>query len=111
MTDSWQKIDVNNRGSLTAVSSVDGQTIVRLVADPVTGRLLVDSSGGGTGFQQPTGAVNGSNQTFVFATAPNVVSVDGVPKQKTQSDSTANWTGTTTIVLAVAPTFDIFSPC
>lgn len=56
----------------------------------------------------PTGTVNGSNQTFVFSTAPSTIVVDGVPKRKTQSDGTANWTGTTTVVLAVAPNFDVY---
>ncbi len=69
-------------------------------------------SGGTTssGFQQPTsGTVDGSNAVFVWATAPNVISVDGVPKQKVSSDTTVNWTGTTTTTLSVAPTFDVFA--
>lgn len=56
-----------------------------------------------------TGTVNGVNQTFVFATAPNALSVDNVPRQKTSSDGTVNWTGTTTVVLTVAPNFDLFA--
>lgn len=109
MADQWAEIDVNSRQSLIATSSSDNKTIVRLWADPITHRLLVDSSGGNTtGYQQPTGTVNGSNQIFVFTTAPDAVSVDGVTKQKTSSDGTSNWTGTTTITLTVAPNFDIF---
>lgn len=42
-------IDQNNRNTLTAISSADNSTIVRLYADPTTHRLLVDSTGGGTG--------------------------------------------------------------
>lgn len=55
-----------------------------------------------------TGTVNSSNTAFTFASAPNVIVVDDVPKQKTSSDGTVNWTGTTSIVLTVAPTFDVF---
>lgn len=71
MSDSSQAIDVNDRGSLTAVSSVDNTTIVRLVADPITGRLLTQSSGGGgTGtIYNVTGALDGSNVTFTIAVA------------------------------------------
>lgn len=68
------------------------------------------SGSSSTGFQQPTsGALNQS--TFVWATAPNVIVVDGVPRQKVQTDGTINWTGTTTTVLAQWPSFDIFSTC
>lgn len=64
------------------------------------------------GYQAPTGIVNGVNQTFIFTVAPNVISVDGgSPIRKTQSDGTVNWTGTTTIVLTIAPNFDIFGIC
>ncbi len=65
--------------------------------------------GGSTGFQQPTGTVNGTNTVFVFTTAPKVISVDqGRVMQKVSSDGTVNWTGTTTVTLTIAPTFDIF---
>ncbi len=67
------------------------------------------STSAGAGYQQPTsGAIDGSNLIFAFATAPNAIVVDGVSMQKTAGDSTSNWTGTTTITLAVAPTFDIY---
>jgi hypothetical protein len=64
---------------------------------------------GGTGYQAATGTVDGSNTIFTFTSAPSALSVDGIIKQKTASDGTANWTGTTTITLAVAPNFDIFA--
>lgn len=67
--------------------------------------------GGGrtTGFQAPTGTINGINQIFTFTAAPNAICVDnGRAMQKVSSDGTVNWTGATTIVIAVAPTFDIF---
>jgi hypothetical protein len=90
-------------------SNTDASVVLPFTIDSVTGRLLVDSNGGASvGFQTPTGTVNGSNTVFVFAAAPNVISIDGVTKQKVSSDTTINWTGTTTITLAIAPNFDIF---
>lgn len=64
--------------------------------------------GGGSGFQAPlTGALTGTN---TWATAPNVIAVDqGRIMQKVSTDGTINWTGTTTTVLSVAPTFDIYA--
>ena len=70
MSDSWQAIDKNERGSLTAVSSVDGVTIVRLVADPVTGRLLVDLSGGGSNTFVYNEVASGSGTSFTIAHTP-----------------------------------------
>lgn len=40
-------LDENSRPTLTAVSNVDGTTIVNLYADPVTHRLLTDNTTGG----------------------------------------------------------------
>ncbi len=67
--------------------------------------------GGGSGFQQPTsGSINGINKVFDFATAPNALCIDdGRIIQQVASDGTVNWTGTTTITLAIAPIFDIFA--
>lgn len=51
------KIDDNNEHSLIAVSSVDLETPIRLVADPVTRRLLVQTftfSGSGAPTSTPT---------------------------------------------------------
>ena len=100
--------DSNHVPVLAAVSSSDGQSVVLLWADPVTHRLLVTSTGGsGSGYQVPlTGGLTGTN---TWTTAPNVIVVDGVPKQQTSTDGTVNWTGTTTTVLTVIPTFDIYS--
>lgn len=72
---------------------------------------IISSTGGGSsGFQQPTsGVVNGVNDTFTWAIAPNSIVIDGVPRQKVQSDGTVNWTGTTTTVLTVVPAFDLFA--
>lgn len=65
-------------------------------------------SGSSTGYQVPiSGSLNQS--TFTWNKAPNVIVVDNVPRQKTQTDGTINWTGTTTTVLTIYPSFDIFS--
>lgn len=70
-------------------------------------------SGAGGGYQVPlSGVVDGVNKTFVWSTAPSAICVDqGRVMQKTNSspDLTANWSGTTTTILAIAPTFDIYS--
>ncbi len=101
--------DGNSVPALLATSSADGVSLVDVWADPTTHRLLCTFPGGAAGYQQPTsGSVNGTNTTFVWATAPNVISVDGVSKQKVSSDGTVNWTGTTTTVLTIAPNYDIF---
>jgi hypothetical protein len=62
-------------------------------------------------FQIPTGTVDGSNKVFIFATAPNAITVDGAVLQKTEQGSlaTQNWTGTTTVTLLVAPTQSCFA--
>lgn len=77
---------------------------------------VVTSSGGGpggSGFQLPlTGAVNGVNKVFTWTTAPSALLVDDTTIQKSNNgtspvDTTANWTGTTTTTLLVAPNFSI----
>lgn len=67
------------------------------------------SGGSGTGFQIPTGTVNGVNTVFTFVVPPNVISIDqGRIMQQISSDGTTNWTGSTTITLTIAPNNDIF---
>lgn len=84
-----------------------GQTLARNSNGTWT---LTTSGGSGSGFQAPTGTVDGSNKIFVFATAPNAICVDGGrAMQKVSSDGTVNWTGTTTVTLSVAPDFDVFA--
>lgn len=64
---------------------------------------------GGTGYQPPlSGGLTGTN---TWSSAPNVLVIDGVPRQKIQTDGTVNWTGTTTTVLTGSPlpTYDIFA--
>ena len=71
--------------------------------------LLTPLASGGASIQVPTGTVDGSNSTFTFTSAPTLICVDqGRFMQQTSSDGTVNWTGTTVVVLTVAPTFDVF---
>lgn len=66
------------------------------------------SSSSGGGYIEATGTVDGSNLDFTFASEPAIIVVDGVPRRKTQSDGTSNWTGTTSVTLLVAPNFDVY---
>ncbi len=75
----------------------------------VTATSSGGGSSGGSGYQAPlSGGLTGTN---TWTTAPNVLVIDGVPRQKVQTDGTIMWTGSTTTVLTNAPlpTFDIFS--
>lgn len=88
--------------------------IVGAVVDQVlawNGTYWYPKTSSSSGFKLPTsGMANGSNQIFVWATAPNVIVVDqGRTIQKVSSDGTVNWTGTTTTVLSIAPNFDIYA--
>lgn len=67
--DEWAAYDGNDKWSLTAVSSADDTTIVRLTADPVTGALLVSSSSGGNTFVYNE-VVAGSGTSWTLAHAP-----------------------------------------
>ena len=66
---SWAATDVNDKPTLTAVSSSDDTTIVRLVADPITGALLVTSAGPSNTFVYNE-IVAGSGTTFTLANIP-----------------------------------------
>lgn len=84
-----------------------GVTVTDDVGNDTT--IVTISTSSGAGYQAPTGgAVNGTNAIFTWAVEPNAISVDGLIIRKTASDGTVNWSGTTTVTLSVAPTFDIF---
>ncbi len=94
-----QRTNLNFKGA--------GVTVTDDLANNAT--IVTVSTSAGAGYQQPTsGAIDGSNTVFAFATAPNAIVVDGVSLQKVAADTTVNWTGTTTITLSVAPNFDIY---
>ena len=108
----WAAIDVNNRNSLTAVSNSDSTQIVRLTADPVTGALLVTSSGGGGFTELPaTGAVNGVNAAFTFTQLPTYIVSDGAVYKQTDNNAGVNWSwnaGTLTATMTIPPSTSIF---
>lgn len=98
--------DDNDVSTLIGVSSLDGKTPVAVAVDPVTGRVLVDLSGGGLQVEVPPEAPDGSRTTFTFANTPMVIVVD----QGRSMRSTVGWTyAGTTATLDIAPIFDIFS--
>ena len=109
MADEILKRDQNSAVVLGGVTDDSNQFIRMLRVDPVTNRLLVSASGGvSSGFQVPlTGGLN--QTTFTWTTAPNVIVADNVPMQAISTDGTVNWTGTTTTILTIAPTFNIFA--
>lgn len=98
--------DINIKaGSNVAISYVNNDTTKYL-------DLTFSATGGGGSFSliSYTGAVNGVNDTFVFSSSPNVIVSDqGRPMQKVSSDGNVNWTGTTTVVLQVAPNSDLYA--
>jgi len=92
--------DDNRKPFLAAISYADNQTVVPLLADPATGRLLVSSSGGGSGGTQynkgqtvstPTGTVAlGQNSSSVL----NPLTIDSYGNQTSATyDNAGNGIG------------------
>lgn len=110
MADQWGAIDRNSRDSLTAVSTVDNLSIVRLTADPATGALLVSTTGGGSFVTLvATGTVDGNNKSFTFIQKPSYIVSDHGFYAPTNSNTTTNWTwnaGTLTATMTIPPTED-----
>lgn len=105
----WDDIDRiiknNNFDVRIGVSQTELQRLVARVAV-----LESNSSSSSSGYQDPTsGTVDGSNQTFVWATEPRALCVDGIILKKTDQNGDVNWTGTTTTILTNAPTRLIFA--
>lgn len=73
------------------------------------GKRSISTTSTGISILTPTsGVINGINQTFVFTTAPTILYVDNKALQKVSSNGEVNWTGTTTVILTVAPNRDIY---
>jgi hypothetical protein len=105
------KHDENSIATLIAVSSADNSTPVRLWADPVTHRLLVDLAGGGVVELTATGTVDGSNQVFTFVEKPSYIVSDHAWYKETNSTGTTNWSwnaGTMEATMTIPPTEDLF---
>jgi len=81
------------------------------VSKDASGAWVVSSTASGGGSTPITLLSGGLGQgTFVWASAPNIIFIDGVATQKTSVNGTSNWTGTTTTVLQQTwPTQDIFA--
>lgn len=111
LQESGRPISIYDEGILLAsnIGSIDfaGAGVTGSVLGTAVTETIPGSSGGGK--LTATGTVNGVNDTFTFSSAPTLIVVDqGRAMQKTSSDGTVNWTGTTTVVLAVAPNNDIY---
>ncbi len=105
--------DGNSVTTLVGVSNVDFQKVVPLAADPLTGRILVDLSGGvypsSLALEIPTGAVNGLNTVFSVVNNPLFEEVSGQVMVNQTQDSTnygytISGTGPYTITFTNAPT-------
>lgn len=94
--------DENSVPTLIASSNADGKTPVRVYADPITHRLLVDASGATFYADTVSGTINGSNVTFTVAntiSAALVLFLGGIPYQPTVDFTVSG----TTITMTVAP--------
>ncbi len=76
--------DENNVPALLAVSSADGKTPVRLYADPVTHRLLVQLAAGSSGTGVPATTPVFIGQVYVDSAGPDIYMAVGV-------SSAADW--------------------
>lgn len=105
-------VALESGSTVAGVSSIVAGTNVTISPTNGLGAVTINSTatGGGSGYQAPlTGAVDGANDTFTWTTEPNVLMIDRVPTQKTSSDGTVNWTGTTSTVLTTIPLEDLFA--
>lgn len=90
-------LDQNSRSSLLGASSTDGVSTVKVYADPVTHRLLVDLAGGNfpseLGQEVPSGTVNGVNTVFTVQNVPVIMEVSGqIMASSTQNPSNYGYT-------------------
>ncbi len=99
-------IDQRWGGRGSGIKSVSHDTT--LTGDGTPSSPLSVVSSGSSGYQVPTGLCNSSNQTFVFATAPSAIEVDGsVYTQQTNDGGTINWdiVGTTVTFRLLTPNY------
>ncbi len=105
-------VDGTKKGLVNELNLIAG-TNMTITYTRSSGRndILLDAGGATGSFTKlsATGAVDGSNKDFTFTSAPSIIIVDGGrAMQKTSSDGTINWTGTTNVSLTVAPQNDIY---
>lgn len=99
-------IAANDEKSLIAVSNADGSTPIRLWADPVTHRLLVDIPSASVTIYNDTvsGTIDGANKTFtvtntIASNGAIALFLAGIPYQATVDYTYSG----TTITMVVAP--------
>lgn len=101
-------VDVLTR--YTDINLIAGSGVTISTANDDTNRRVNVTITGSGGYQEPTsGLVDGSNKTYVYATAPNAICVDGTVINKIGDGITAGWTGTTTVTLTAAPSLYTFA--
>ncbi len=106
MADQTNPLDANSRQGLTAVSSTDGKTIVRLWADPITHRLLTDAAGGGSGTVTSVSVVtaNGFAGTVANATTTPAITLSTTITGILKGNGTAISAGVAGDVDSILPT-------
>lgn len=99
--------DDNGYPVMGGVSSTDGNTVLNAEIDPITGRLLVDATGGGTGTNYSvSGTIDGSNVTFTIAVAVTsdfTLFLARQPQALTTDYTYSAGASTTTITMVGAP--------
>lgn len=100
--------DQNNVATLLAVSSVDGFTPIRLFADPVTHRLLVDLPGGtGTVTDVSIVTANGISGTVATSTTTPAITLTLGAITPTSVNGNILTTGTGTITITGTKTLTV----
>lgn len=108
MADAYR--DGNFVPTLTASSSADGKTPIRVYADPVTHRLLVDSAGGGSGTVTSVSVVSANGFAGTVATSTTTpaitlsTTITGILQGNGTAISAATTTGSGSVVLSNSPT-------
>lgn len=90
-------LDLSGLSTTRNYAFQDQSGTLALLSDIPTGAKLV-----------ATGAVDGVNTVYSFSSAPDIIVIDSVPYEQTQSNGMVMWTGSTTVTLFKAPVRDIF---
>lgn len=103
--------DSNSVASAIFESSTSPGVIMRGQIDQITGRILVESSGGSgiTSYSQlvltATGTVNGINTVFTFASAPTYIVSDGATYPPMDNNGNVQWSIVgDTVTMTIPPT-------
>ena len=102
--------DANSVASAIFEDSTSPGVILRGQIDEITGRVLVDNSGGGV-FQElaATGTVNGINTAFTFTQEPSYIVSDGAWYKPLDNNGGVQWSWSgSTATMVIPPTNAIF---